>query len=274
MNHSEKEVRTEQAIFGERLKSCLKSCGMSQSDLANRLYTNRSNISRYCSGTHLPEIHDICKIADILSVSIDYLLGKTDIQSSDITVRTISEYTGLRESTITDLHFISNHDKADDEKMDLLNMMIGEELLFTLSEYFSEVNSVNGELNQLLALSSLKDSEEFIEEYKKIFDIVTYDQITAKDSSFISYCSEYDFYHNLLMNRLDFVSERLESKEYRLKKQLDHWVQNICHTEETLKKVEQVLQDYEQSFSEKYEVNTDLLSVQNVGEDYAESKNS
>lgn len=66
--------------FGDRLKELRKKSNLTQQELASKFYLNKSSISRYENGTQLPE-HDLLeKIADYFKVSIDYLLGRTDIK--------------------------------------------------------------------------------------------------------------------------------------------------------------------------------------------------
>ena len=65
--------------FGQRLKELRKSKRITQKELANMLHlSDKSSISRYEKGQNRPQFDVITKIADILNVSSDYLLGKTD----------------------------------------------------------------------------------------------------------------------------------------------------------------------------------------------------
>ncbi len=69
--------------FGQRLKELRKSKGITQTELANMLHlSDKSSISRYEKGKNRPQFDIITKIADILDVSVDYLLGKTEEKTS------------------------------------------------------------------------------------------------------------------------------------------------------------------------------------------------
>jgi transcriptional regulator with XRE-family HTH domain len=61
-----------------RLKEIRTSIGISQLKLAMDLHTNQNTISRYETGEREPSIADLIKMADYFSVSIDYLVGRTD----------------------------------------------------------------------------------------------------------------------------------------------------------------------------------------------------
>lgn len=67
--------------FAERLKAERKKNNITQTQLAERLYLDRSSISKYESGKQIPETPTLEKLADFFDVSIDYLLGKTDIRN-------------------------------------------------------------------------------------------------------------------------------------------------------------------------------------------------
>ena len=62
-----------------RLKEIRKAKGISQLKLALDLNTNQNTISRYETGEREPGIAELIKIADYFNVSIDYLVGRTDI---------------------------------------------------------------------------------------------------------------------------------------------------------------------------------------------------
>lgn len=58
------------------LKLLRKEAGMSQEDLANALEIERSTVAKYETGDRSPDVEMLCKIADVLHISIDELLGR------------------------------------------------------------------------------------------------------------------------------------------------------------------------------------------------------
>jgi len=66
--------------FGSRVLEVRKRRGISQQDLAEKLGTKGPAIGRYERDEMKPSIDVAVKIADILNVSLDYLVGKTDIE--------------------------------------------------------------------------------------------------------------------------------------------------------------------------------------------------
>ena len=61
--------------FGEALFSARKQKGLSQQQLADRLFVNRSSIANWEADRRLPDATMISKIAEVLGVEIDMLLS-------------------------------------------------------------------------------------------------------------------------------------------------------------------------------------------------------
>ena len=62
-------------IFCERLKRLLKSAGLSQKELAEKIGCTEVTVSRYIAGERVPKATIVVKIANALGVSVDYLIG-------------------------------------------------------------------------------------------------------------------------------------------------------------------------------------------------------
>ncbi|RJS59177.1 hypothetical protein CJ483_03100 [Bacillus sp. PK3_68] len=64
--------------YGERLKKLRNERGISQQEFADRLKINRSTYARYELGKTQPDFETLQKIADYYSVTIDFILGRSD----------------------------------------------------------------------------------------------------------------------------------------------------------------------------------------------------
>ncbi len=62
-----------------RLRELRKKRGISQLKLAMDLNTSQNTISRYETGEREAGYKELIAIADYFNVSIDYLLGRTDV---------------------------------------------------------------------------------------------------------------------------------------------------------------------------------------------------
>lgn len=68
-------------ILGTRIKQLRKEKQLSQLDLARHLNISNTTLSQYESGKRIPGDEIKIKIAKFFNVSIDYLLGCTDVRS-------------------------------------------------------------------------------------------------------------------------------------------------------------------------------------------------
>ena len=82
------------ATFGDRLKGLRIENKLTQEELANHFYLNKSSISKYEKNLQLPENNLLQEIARFFDVSIDYLLAISD------------------DRNIISLNSLSSHEKA------------------------------------------------------------------------------------------------------------------------------------------------------------------
>lgn len=69
--------------FAKRLYELLIDKDVPQAHLAKAMGTSPQAISSYVKGKTTPDYDMLCNIADYFDVSIDWLLGRTNVQSSD-----------------------------------------------------------------------------------------------------------------------------------------------------------------------------------------------
>lgn len=68
----------------ERLKNLRASKNMSQNKLAQILGVQPMAVSRYERGLREPDMETLQKLADYFDVSVDYLMGRTDIKKTPL----------------------------------------------------------------------------------------------------------------------------------------------------------------------------------------------
>lgn len=66
-------------LFGERLSTVRKTKKISQDELAKRIGVHAPVIGRYERGEVKPSIEVATKIAEALEISLDYLVGHSDL---------------------------------------------------------------------------------------------------------------------------------------------------------------------------------------------------
>ena len=121
------EYTLDSSIIASRLKDLREESGLSLNKLANKLppigdksisaeilrkyecYQNKKKKSPANIGMSARVLHTL---ADFYGVSTDYILGRTDIKSPDMSIEAIVEYTGLTEESIIYLHHLKSGDSA------------------------------------------------------------------------------------------------------------------------------------------------------------------
>lgn len=76
------DVNLEYADFGTRIRQLRLEMGMSQVEFAEKLGLSKQILSLYEVGKRSPKIAQVKKFAEILKVSVDYLMGDTDAEAA------------------------------------------------------------------------------------------------------------------------------------------------------------------------------------------------
>ena len=67
--------------MGERIKELRKKNGMTQTDLAKKLGVTKGTISTWETGSRSPSFEVIDELCDMFRASMDYIMGRTDVNS-------------------------------------------------------------------------------------------------------------------------------------------------------------------------------------------------
>lgn len=68
-------------IYAIRLKNLIEELDIKQNELAQKAGITEATISNYINAKQLPKLGVVEKLADVLGVSVDYLLGKSDVKN-------------------------------------------------------------------------------------------------------------------------------------------------------------------------------------------------
>lgn len=139
--------------FGERLKHERLDKNLSQKELADLLCLDRTSISKYETGSQIPETPTLEKLASFFKVSIDYLLCKSDIRnytsfdiSSDMKIDIPNSYKDKYKVTSRDKkQYIEEIKKANEAFFmnDEFNEEAKKEMLDLMSELFWDAKVKN-----------------------------------------------------------------------------------------------------------------------------------
>ena len=65
--------------LGEKIKEARKGCGLSQEQLAEKMAVSRSAVAKWEANNGLPDVDNLKALAQLLNVSIDYLLDDGEV---------------------------------------------------------------------------------------------------------------------------------------------------------------------------------------------------
>ncbi|OFY95355.1 MAG: transcriptional regulator [Bacteroidetes bacterium RIFOXYC12_FULL_35_7] len=83
--------------IGEHIMLLRKKKNLSQAELGKKIGTSGDVIGRYERNIITPSIDVIIKIADALNVSIDYLVGKTNLEIDKSTLKRLEDISRLND---------------------------------------------------------------------------------------------------------------------------------------------------------------------------------
>lgn len=126
------------------LREAIDKSRMTREQIADKVQCDTSSITKYYNGDRYPKTDVIIKLAKLFNVSTDYLLGVTDVATTDKDLRFVCDYTGLKEKTVINLNFVKRDfneqdNEYKDDIYDLLNNLVVHSL-YQLSKNQSLLN--------------------------------------------------------------------------------------------------------------------------------------
>lgn len=98
-------------LFPQRLRQARELRELSQADLAKRARLQPSAVSHFETGSRKPSFANLRRLADALSVSIDYLLGRSEsVGGSDHTADVL--YRDIEQLSASDREIVRDMAKA------------------------------------------------------------------------------------------------------------------------------------------------------------------
>lgn len=99
--------------FALRLKELREEKELTQAELGEKLGISRNTIASWESNRRTPELETAKQLADFFNVSVDYLLGRTNIRKFDLDIDNIAamrsrEMEGYNDLTKEEQEFLRN----------------------------------------------------------------------------------------------------------------------------------------------------------------------
>lgn len=92
--------------FLERFVTLLDEDARTDCEIAKELGISRDVLSKYKKGTNRVKLDTVANMAQLYNVSTDYLLGLSDIKTTELLTRDICNETGLSENSVANIKFI------------------------------------------------------------------------------------------------------------------------------------------------------------------------
>lgn len=151
-------------VIIDRLQKLINSSGKSREEIAKAIECDTSTITKHYNGNRQVAPEFIIKYAQFFGVSTDYLLGLSDVESTDRDIQFISKYTGLSESAINtlqefitpDANSIFDIDEYDyvycEENKRFINDFITSAFFDSIMNCEREIDNINIDFISFLAL--------------------------------------------------------------------------------------------------------------------------
>ena len=111
-------------VFGKRLKELRKEHGCTIEQFADMVGISKSTLGYYENDKRMPDIEILARIANVLNVSADYLIGRTNTTAGKGKLKTVCGFTGLSDQAAEYLsELVENRDY---EKLSVINHLFKE----------------------------------------------------------------------------------------------------------------------------------------------------
>lgn len=190
-------------VFGKRLKELRKANGYTIEQFAEAVGIAKSTVGYYENDNRMPDIEILAKIADVLNVPADYLLGRTNTVAVKGKMKTVCELTGLSDTAADFLSDLLKHQRYG--TLDKLNYLI-EDFSDDCDEDYDMQGSKNLE-NTSSILNALFSYMEKYSRYENALDFMEFEDVARQQKA-------ETVYRELLVRRI-IDAVKVGTEEYR-----------------------------------------------------------
>lgn len=188
------------------LREAIDNSGMTREQIADKVQCDTSSITKYYNGDRYPKTDVIIKLAKLFNVSTDYLLGVTDVATTDKDLKFVCDYTGLDEKII---NFFANNKDLNNN-----NFEVVEFIKFIISKII-----LNDDYVFSLNLEDIRDKTSWL------FSIYGKDY-TLLESNADDFNLSYDYYRETAEDLKLFIN----GSKYKLNNYLTKWIDEFALT--------------------------------------------
>lgn len=108
-------------IFSARLKELRKESGLTIEEFANEVGISRSSIGYYENQNRLPDLAVAARMAEVLNVTADYLVGRSNARTQAPKLKNICDYVGLSDKSV---EMLANLKKENPARLSVINLLL------------------------------------------------------------------------------------------------------------------------------------------------------
>lgn len=111
MANAKRVAKENDSVFVKRLKEIVGE-NATQKEIAGKVGVERATVGYWLSGKITPNSTTLQMIAKAYNVSVNWLIGNTDIKSADPNITTVCSFTGLSEKSIQKLADLTKYNNG------------------------------------------------------------------------------------------------------------------------------------------------------------------
>ena len=120
----EQAKNTCEQVFGKRLRELRKENGYTIEQFSDMVGISKSTLGYYENDKRMPDIEILARIANVLNVNADYLIGRTNTTAQKGKMKTVCEFTGLSDKSAEYLSKLVSNRRP--EELTVINHLISE----------------------------------------------------------------------------------------------------------------------------------------------------
>lgn len=188
-------------VFSARLKKLRQECGLTIEEFANEVGVSKSSIGYYENQNRLPDIATAARMAEVLGVTADYLVGRSNARTGVPKLKSICDYVGLSDTSV---NMLARLKKENPRRLEIIN---------TLLEQADDDITDNYELSGKYEGSFLNAVCRYLDRYKTLDEYIA--EITSSSDEGIT-SSIRDAMYQLVLNQAVDALKGLEMSSVAL----------------------------------------------------------
>lgn len=187
-------------IFGERLKELRQEYGFTIEAFANEVGISKSSVGYYENQNRLPDIATAAKMAEVLNVTTDYLVGLSSARTQAPKLKNICDHVGLSDKAV---NMLARLKKENPTRLSVINL-----LLEQAADDITEDYELDGEYEG----SVLNAVCRYLCRYSSVDEFVA--DMTSSSDEGISSAIASALYQMILNQAIDAIKKLANSPKY------------------------------------------------------------